>query len=194
MRRLQAWEGLVLLYIRTAGAPELGKRWLAGDIGRAERGITEDGTELGEAAAGEATELPHPHGADREEAVRGRKKGDKPLKLGGAVGAGGDFKNHGAGGHGGLCLGAEGVYGRGIAEMMAGKDKGDLAAANFGEQRLHLPDGSELEINPGGVAKKALQESVASGRAEVAATALGGMARGEEERGVQPGQGALDRA
>ena len=53
------------------------------------------------------------------------------------------------------------------------------------EQRAHLPDGSEFEIDQGGVFEKA-EEKRAPGRDRQAAdAAFRGMTRGENEPGAQ---------
>ena len=68
---------------------------------------------------------------------------------------------------------------------MVGDDQSDLAATDFIDQNLHLPNGTKFEVNQGDVIEEAPQERLTLAASQLAKTTFARMTRSEDERSVQ---------
>ena len=75
--------------------------------------------------------------------------------------------------------------GRRVVEVVPGKDQPDVALSRLADERLHLPDGPQLEIDKGGVIEKAFEQGSTRDEAESPKPPFRRVARGENERGAQ---------
>ena len=80
---------------------------------------------------------------------------------------------------------------RSPTEIVVGKDEADLAAPDFVDQCLAVPNGTELEIDKGGVLEEAEEEHAPRAGCQRSQAAFQRMPGGENERRAQPRDGAL---
>jgi hypothetical protein len=112
------------------------------------------------------------------------KKSDQPFELSRRIGARGELENSGAGLSGSSCQTMKLAERGRVAQVVEGENQLDLAFTDLLEERPHLPNDPDLEVDESSPLEKVLEQSPTGGGRQLAGSAFGRMAGGKNERRV----------